>query len=47
MKIAIFHDYFDEIGGAELTMMYLARALNATIFTTNIDREKVAKAGFS
>lgn len=47
MNIAIFHDYFDEIGGAELTMMYLARALNATIFTTNIDKYKISKAGFS
>jgi len=47
MKIAIFHDYFDEIGGAELTMMHLARALDATIFTTNINIDKISKMGFS
>lgn len=47
MKIAIFHDYFDEIGGAELTLLYMARGINATIFTTNIDRDKIREMGFS
>lgn len=47
MKIAIFHDYFDEIGGAEITLLYMARGLDATIFTTNIDRDKIREMGFS
>ena len=46
MKIAIFHDYCDEIGGAEITLLYMARGLDATIFTTNIDRDKILKVGF-
>ena len=45
-KIAIFHDYFDEIGGAEIfILLYLAKGLNATIYTTNIDRKKINKLG--
>ncbi len=47
MKIAIFHDYFDEIGGAEITLLYMARGFNATIFTTNINRNKIREMGFS
>jgi glycosyltransferase involved in cell wall biosynthesis len=47
MKIAIFHDYFDEIGGAELTILILAKELKATIITTNIDREKISQLGYS
>ena len=46
-KAAIFHDYFDEIGGAEIIFLNMARALNAKIFTTNISRESIAKLGFS
>jgi glycosyltransferase involved in cell wall biosynthesis len=47
VKIAIFHDYFDEIGGAEITLLYMARGLNAAIFTTNINRNKIRELGFS
>ncbi len=46
MKIAIFHDYFDEIGGAEITLLHLAKELGATIFTTNIDKEAINRLGF-
>ncbi|MDD5454642.1 MAG: glycosyltransferase [Candidatus Ratteibacteria bacterium] len=46
MKIAIFHDYFDEVGGAEITFLILARALEATIITTNIDRGKISELGY-
>jgi len=46
MKIAILHDYFDEIGGAEITLCYMARGLNAAIFTTNVDRDTINKLGF-
>lgn len=46
MKVAILHDYFDEMGGAEITLCYMARGLKATIFTTNIDRDTINKLGF-
>jgi len=47
MKAAIFHDYFDEIGGAELTALNMAKLLNAKIFTTNIDLKSIKSLGFS
>ncbi|MBD3252209.1 glycosyltransferase [Candidatus Pacearchaeota archaeon] len=47
MKIAIFHNFLDNIGGAELVDLIMARELNADIYTTNIDREKIRKMGFS
>jgi len=46
-KIAIFHNYMDNIGGAEIVGLTLARELKADIYTTNIDREKIRKMGFS
>lgn len=46
MKIAVFHNALDNIGGAEIVGLTLAREFNATIFTTNIDREKIQKMGF-
>src|SRR3989338_1116506 len=46
MRIAILHDYFDEIGGAEITLCYMARGLNAAIFTTNVDRDTINNLGF-
>jgi glycosyltransferase involved in cell wall biosynthesis len=47
MKIAIFHNYMDNIGGAEIVTLTLARELNADIYSTNIDFEKIEKMGFS
>lgn len=46
MKTAILHDSFDEFGGAELTVLILARGLDAEIITTNIDKKKIRSAGF-
>lgn len=46
MKIAIFHNFMDNIGGAEMVTLFLARGLNADIYTTNIDKEKIIKMGF-
>ncbi len=37
----------DNIGGAEYVDLVLARELDADIYTTNIDKEKIAKMGFS
>ncbi len=46
MKIAIFHNFLDNIGGAEMVTLILARELSADIFTTNFDKEKIRKMGF-
>lgn len=46
MKIAVFHNYLDNIGGAEMVALILAKELNADIYTTNIDQEKITKMGF-
>ncbi len=46
MKVAILHDYFDEIGGAELSLLVMAQALKATIVTTNFNKKKIDELGF-
>jgi glycosyltransferase involved in cell wall biosynthesis len=46
MRIAIFQNFLDNIGGAEVVGLTLARELNADIYTTNIDREKIHQMGF-
>jgi glycosyltransferase involved in cell wall biosynthesis len=45
-KIAIFHNYMDNIGGAEMVGLTLARDLKADFYSTNIDKEKIKKMGF-
>lgn len=47
MRIAIFHNFMDNIGGAEIVVLYMARGLNADIYTTNIDAEKIVLMGFA
>jgi len=47
MKIAVFHNFMDNIGGAEMVGLTLARELKADFYSTNIDEEKIAKMGFS
>ncbi len=47
MKIAIFHNYMDNIGGAEIVALSLARGLEADLYTTNISKEKIVKMGFA
>ena len=47
MRIAIFHNFLDNIGGAEIVDLILARELGADIYTTNIDKEKIKKMGFT
>ena len=46
MKIAIFHNYMDNIGGAEKVGLTLAKELKADFYSTLIDREKIKKMGF-
>ncbi|MEI7810476.1 MAG: glycosyltransferase [bacterium] len=45
-KIAVFHNFMDNIGGAEIVALTMARELNADIYTTNIDTDKINKMGF-
>ncbi|HNX68290.1 MAG TPA: glycosyltransferase [Candidatus Omnitrophota bacterium] len=47
MRIAIFHNFIDNIGGAEIVSLTLARELNADIYTTNTDPEKIRSMGFA
>jgi hypothetical protein len=47
MKIAIFHNYMDDIGGAEIVGLTLARELKADIYSTNINHKAIEKMGFS
>jgi len=46
MKIAILHNFMDNIGGAEKLVLMLARELNADVITTNINQEAIKKFGF-
>jgi glycosyltransferase involved in cell wall biosynthesis len=45
-KIAIFHNFMDNIGGAELVTLNLAKNLNADIYTTDYNLEKIEQMGF-
>ena len=47
MRIAIFHNFMDNIGGAEIVGLTLARELKADFYSTNVDHQKVKKMGFS
>ena len=47
MRIAVFHNYLDNIGGAEIVALTLARELAADIYTTNISAEKIGRMGFA
>ena len=46
MNVVIFHDYFGAIGGGEKTVLTLARALDADVVTTDINRDAIEKMGF-
>jgi len=43
MKIAIFHDFLGSIGGGEKLVLELAKALDADIITTDLDKENIKK----
>jgi glycosyltransferase involved in cell wall biosynthesis len=45
-KIAVFHNYLDNMGGAEFVALTIAKALNSDIYTTNIDKDKISRLGF-
>jgi len=46
VKIAIFHDYLETIGGAERLVLTLARHFQADLITTSYDPALPARAGF-
>ncbi len=47
MKIAVFHDYLDCIGGGEKVALEIARILNADFITTDVNKDVVDKLGFN
>ncbi len=46
MKIAVLHNFLDNIGGAEIVTLTLARDLDADVYTTNVSKENIAAMGF-
>ena len=45
MKIAIFHDYFRVIGGAEKLVLIMAKEIGADIITSEINPDILSKVG--
>ncbi len=45
MKVAVFHDFFDSIGGGEKVAIALAEGLNADIISCNINKDSLKKMG--
>ncbi len=46
MKLAVFYDYLETIGGGERVVLSLAKGLGADIVTTNLDPELPRRAGY-
>lgn len=46
-NIAVFHNYMDNIGGAERVGLTLARDLDADLYSTNINHTAIKRLGFS
>jgi len=46
MRVAIFHDFFPFIGGGERLVLTLARAWNATVYTTEAQPASIERLGF-
>ncbi len=46
MRLAIFYDYLDTIGGAERLVLTVARRFQADLITTSFDPDLPARAGF-
>lgn len=46
MKVAIFHQYLDNIGGAEMVVLILARELGADVYTTVTSEANITRMGF-
>ena len=46
MRIAVFYDFLDQMGGGERMALQLCRHLNADLITTVVDKEKIRRMGF-
>lgn len=46
MKIAIFHDYFRVLGGAEKLVLTMAKSLDADIITSEFDSSCIKDSNF-
>lgn len=46
MKTAIFHNYMDNIGGAERVGLTLARELNGDMYSTAVNQDAISNMGF-
>ncbi len=46
MKVAIFHDFMSSIGGGEKLVLTLARALDAHLYTTDLNVDTLFKLGY-
>lgn len=46
MKVAVFHNFLDNIGGAEIVALTLTRELKADLYTTNIAKDKISQMGY-
>jgi len=46
MRVAILHDFFGAIGGGERTVLTLARAWHAPVYTTEVNRASIERLGF-
>src|SRR3989344_8966915 len=47
MKVAVFHDYLDCIGGGEKVALMIARILKADFITTDVNKDVIDKLGFN
>lgn len=45
-RIAIFHNYMDNIGGAEMVTLTLARELGADVYSPAVNEENIRRMGF-
>ncbi|MBN1175313.1 glycosyltransferase [Candidatus Woesearchaeota archaeon] len=46
MRIAITHNFLDNIGGAEKVALTLARELKGDLYSTNVNQEMIRKMGY-
>ncbi|MCC6931930.1 MAG: glycosyltransferase [Deltaproteobacteria bacterium] len=47
MKLAVLHNFMDNIGGAEVVGLIMAREFDADVYSTVFNEEKIKKMGFS
>jgi len=45
-RIAIFHNYMDNIGGAEMVVLTLARELGADVYSPVANQDNIKKCNY-